>query len=187
MKEKGSVKKAGFPVFWAKHEKNVPEKLKEMIYHQYFSRDILYIYCDMSMIVNYSTMTIACSYVSNGNVQVKQQYVYPPQDSINKNIYGEIKAVIFALTHFEKYIGNCTNVIIYSDVKAIEAFLKKDSSFKKGTSLLKLQNEMLLIYERARSKHPQKTITIQYLIPEQKTFNPFYRSAHNAAKNLLIK
>ncbi|MFT9494594.1 MULTISPECIES: hypothetical protein [Bacillota] len=185
MKPKGNSKYVGKPKFWPKNEDKVPSEIKEMIFQQYYSRDTLFIYCDMSMKHNYPTMAVACSYIKDSLVQVKQQYVHPPRESVSKNIYGELKAILFALTHFEKYIGDCSTIIFYSDVRDIEKFLTKEIVFKKNDSLSQLQEEIHLMFRKIKNKHTNKNITVCYLSHELRKYNPFYKSAHNAAKRML--
>jgi hypothetical protein len=188
---KGNTKRAGNQVFWhKKYIDNVPDDMKEMVYQQCFCHDSLYIYCDMSMDVDRKMMSVACSYVSNGKVIVKHQLVYPPHDCLNRNIFGEIKAIIFALTHFEKYMDEKTtgikNVVVLSDINFVEELLLHKPYFRKNSSLNKIQSDMKLLYRKMQIKYPSKNISIKYLQKGQKSYNPFYKSAHNAAKSLLL-
>jgi ribonuclease HI len=189
LREKGNIKKTGFPNFWGReiNKNKVSMELKEYVYNQYFSRDTLWVYCDMSMNLKGGGMSVACSYVTNCQITVKQQYVYPPADSSHKSIFGELRAVIFALTHFEKYMLNATNIVIFSDINTIEDLMNNVAIFKKNPSLLKQQSEMQQLYRKAIAKHPEKKIIVQYLTSNHKAFNPFYRSAHNAARELLTR
>jgi hypothetical protein len=187
---KGNIKKVGNQVFWhKKYINNVPDEMKEMIYQQFFCDDSIYIYCDMSMNNDRNIMSVACSYVSNGKVIVKHQLVYPPQDCLNKNIFGEIKAIIFALTNFEKYMDEKTaeikKIVILSDINFVEDLLLHEPYFRKNSSLNKIQSDMKLLYRKMQNKYPNKDISIKYLQQNQKSYNPFYKSAHNAAKSLL--
>ncbi|WP_349409378.1 hypothetical protein [Pseudalkalibacillus sp. SCS-8] len=183
MKPKGNLKRMKKPDFWPKYGAKVPSKIKEQIYQQYYSRDTLYVYCDMSMLAGNSSMAVACSYVSNASVIVKRQFVYPLKDSLMVNLYGELKAVTFALTHFEKYIGFNQNVVIYSDVNYIDEVIKEGMNFKKRPSLRKAQEELSVLYKTQQRNHPG-LITVEYLPSDLKSFNPFYKSAHNAAKKM---
>ncbi|PLR91660.1 hypothetical protein [Bacillus sp. T33-2] len=184
MRFKGNSKRVEKPNFWPKYSQNVPIELKDMVYQQYFCEDSLFIYCDMSMNNQSHLMSVACCYVHSGKVQVKQQLVYPPSDCVNKNIFGEFKAIIFALTHFEKYAASCKNVIIYSDIRQIEEYLNRDTKFKKNPSLIKIQSELISLYVGKKQRFPHKSITVQYLPHDHKAFNPFFKAAHNGAKRL---
>ncbi len=93
---KGAPKRVGPVTFWPNYEDEVPGILKEFIYSQYYSKDTLYVYCEMSMRHDHTTMAVACSYVKDGSVTVKHTYIHPPKESYKKTVYGEIKAVIFA-------------------------------------------------------------------------------------------
>ncbi|USK60387.1 hypothetical protein [Peribacillus asahii] len=148
---KGITRKVKRHNFWGKYEKDVPLCVKEMVYSQYLSNDTLFVYCDSSAMKEQKNMAIACAYVWNGTAIVKHQFVNPPQDCWHKNIYGEIRAVVFALSHFKKYInGLCKKVIIFSDVDNIGGFVSNTIAFKKNSSLKKLQSELRLLFQKAK-------------------------------------
>lgn len=185
LKAKGNVKRVTKPNFWGKYESKVPAKTKEFVYQHYYSLDTLSVYCDMSMGEDKSVMAVACSYVSCGQIIVKCQFVYPTRENIRKNIFGELKAVIFALKSLEKYIRDYPNVIIYSDIAEIENYLNQTTTFtKKNKILVDLQKEMSLLYGQLCQQFKNTNIKIQYL-GEFKAHNPFHKSAHNAAKKML--
>jgi len=186
VKFKGNTRRASKPNFWRGYEEVVPNNLKEMIYDQYLSFNTLSIYCDSSSRPERNEMTVACTYVQNGLVIVKQKIIYPPRDCLNKNIYGELSAVMFGFAHFKKHMQmGSTNVVIYSDVNQIEGFVNNQNTFKKNLSLKKLQNEMIAQYETVSRMNPEITIKVKYLQPNLKKHNPFARSSHNACKQLL--
>jgi len=179
LKFKSDVKRTRKPNFWPKYTRSVPEEIKEKIYQQYYSQDKLYIYCDMSMNLENNSMSVACTYITNGTITIKTQYAHPPRDCIGKNGYGELKAVTFALKHFEKYVSRSTEIIIYSDVQDIGQKKFKNTSFESA------QQEINILLSKTKLTHPNKTISIQYLSNELKKYNPFYKSAHNAARKLI--
>ncbi|MGI8386608.1 hypothetical protein [Robertmurraya sp. P23] len=181
---KGSPKRVTPVNFWIKYKEKVPENIKGLIYDQYYSKETMYVYCDMSMKPGYTTMAISCSYIKEGTVIVKHQYIYPPEESFKKNIYGELKAIIFALSNYKKYIGSCKSMVIYSDVFNIEKILIKEITFKKSKSLKIVQDELINLYKVSGNKINSKCIEIKYLTEELKRYNPFYKSAHNAAREL---
>lgn len=186
MKTKGSTRGVKRHNFWGKYEKDVPSCVKEMVYNQYLSNDTLFVYCDSSAIKEQKNMAIACAYVQNGSVIVKHQFVNPPRDCWHKNIYAEMKAVSFALAHYEKHMSSlCKKVIIFSDVDDIEGFVSNAITFKKNVSLKKLQSELILLFEKAKKNNPDVLIKIKYLPLKQKKYNPFAKTAHNAANRLL--
>lgn len=98
IRQKGSIKRVEKPNLWGKYVENVPKELKEMVYRQYFNREILFCFCDGSSKDN--MMAVACSYVQNTDIIVKSQLIYPPKNCIGKNSYSELQAIIFGLTHF---------------------------------------------------------------------------------------
>lgn len=186
MKPKGNTKRVASPNFWGIYEKGVPSELKDMVYCQYLSRKVLYVYCDTSASKSSREMSVACTYVQNASIVVKQQLVYPPIDCIQKNIFGEIKAVIFGLTHFHKHLSEQSNrVVFYSDVNYIERIICSEIALKKNTSLKKLQDELICVYRKAKEDNPNLFLEIKYLPLVQKKHNPFANSSHNAAKRLL--
>jgi ribonuclease HI len=183
IRQKGSIKRAGKPNFWGKYAKNVPKELIEMVYSQYYSHDTLSVYCDGSS--KGELMAVACSYVQNTLITVRQKLVYPPKACIGKNFYSELKAITFGLNHFEKYRQDgCRQVILYSDVAQIEEFLEYESTFRKSRELRESQVEMIQTYHQ-KKEHSHIPITIKYLPVDQKKHNPLARSSHNGAKKLL--
>lgn len=186
MKGKGDTKRVSQPRFWGDYEENVSEELKAKIFTEYLSLDTLYTYCDSSANPNVREMSVACSYIQNGSIIVKNQLIYPPQEAIHKNIYGELKAIMFGLSNFQKYMENgCYNVILYSDIKDIKVFLNNKSTFKKNNALKELQSELIKLYKRVKMNNPDLYIRIEYLPVNHKTYNPFAKSCHNAAKRML--
>jgi hypothetical protein len=186
--QKGSTKRVNPPNFWSKCGSQVSDELKTMVEEQYVSIDSLHIYCDCSLNVEMRQMACASTYVSNGRIIVKQQYIYPPPDCYGKPIFGELKSIIFALTHFEKYLmPGCKSIVFYSDVVEIDRILNNQIAFRRKASLQKLKSELILLYQKMRKKHPTLTIEIKYLRQEEKINNPFHRASHNAANKMLNK
>ncbi|MGY3717522.1 hypothetical protein ACWE42_18590 [Sutcliffiella cohnii] len=186
MKSKGNVKRVSKPNFWGEREDKIPLDLKEMVYDQYYSRNTLYVYCDSSCSKVSREMAVACTYLRNGSIIVKNQLVYSPKDVLGKNIFGELKAVIFGLTHFKKYLEIFhDSVTIFSDVKDIESLLSNEISFKNNHSLKKLHFELITLYERKKRENPKLNLEIKYLPIQYKKHNPFMKSAHNASRKLL--
>ncbi|WP_110114477.1 RNase H family protein [Bacillus sp. CGMCC 1.16541] len=187
MKAKGNVKRVGKVNFWRGREHRIPVEIKEVVLQQYYSIDALYVYCDSSCRTEGSKeMAVACTYVTNGSVIVKQYSFYPPYDCIGKNIYGELKAIMFGIKHFQKHMGkNVKNVVIYSDVNNIEQLISKEVIFRKNETLSKLQSELISLYEAKKKEYCQITISIQYLSTHQKKHNPFMKASHNACYTLL--
>lgn len=163
-------------------------EFKQMIYDQYYSRDILYVYCDCSMDIEQRIMSIACSYVQNGFVLVESNLIYPPDDCVGKNVYGELQAVLLGLLHFEKHLYRFSeNIVIYSDIAHITNIINLKSTFKKNASLKNIQLELLQTFNQKQLEYPHINISIEYLPVKMKAYNPFAKSAHNAARKLLQK
>lgn len=184
---KGNVKRAGEkPNFWGKHENNVSSEVKNEIYHQYYSTDTLYVYCDASLKMGSGEMSAACSYICNGSIIVKKQLIYPPRECYDKNIYCEIKAILFALNNFKKYLlGSCEKVVIFSDLKDIQKYLNLELLFRKNESLQRLQMDLIRLFKEKAKDTSDISISIEYL--KLKSHNPFLKSAHNAARRILNK
>jgi hypothetical protein len=184
VKVKGNTKRVVKPNFWIGFEKKVPNVMKEMIYEQYLSPD-LFVYCDASQKIDHREQSVACTYVHNASIVVKRKYVYIPSECVNINLYGEIESVIFALTYFtEHMMPSCLKVIIYSDVSSIVQWINGEATFK-NPYLKTLQKEMILLYQKVKSQNSTIPIEVKYLPFEHKKYNPFYRSAHNAAYSML--
>ena len=189
MKFKGTVKNAGRkPNFWGNSKNKLPEEFKETIYHQYYSNDTLYFYCDCSMDLENNMISIACSYVQDGTVAVEGSIVYPPSDCKGKNIYGELQAIMSGLLHFERHMYKLSKyIVIYSDVDHITNILNSEVTFEKIPDLKELQVKLTQSFKYKQLDNPHLNISIKYLSNDLKTYNPFQKSAHNAARRLLQK
>lgn len=189
MKIKGTVKRAGKrPNFWGVYEERIPERIKELIYHQYYSMETLYIYCDCSMQAEKNLLSIASSYVQNGSVIVESDIIYPPNNCKGKNIYGELHAIISSLFNFETHLNRITkNIVIYSDLNNIAEILTRKVKFNKDPSLKNTQSELIQLFENRKIQNPNLKVTIEYLPKDLKANNPFAKSAHNAARKVLQK
>jgi hypothetical protein len=188
MKPKGITKRAGEPPdFWKNYRAHldVPEDLKSWVLDQYYDKDTLSVYCDASIRNDRRLIGIACSYISNGFIIVKHQYVQPPSNRANvSSYYAEIKGVMFALNFFGNYKGICSEVVIYSDLRDIERMLSEAIFYKKNMELEQIRKELKQLYKLKKAEYGEK-LQIKYLTIEKRKFNPFYRSAHNAARNLI--
>lgn len=172
--------------FWGKYEEKIPIEVKEMVFDQYYSQDTLFVYCDSSSSKVNNDMAVACTYVKNASITVKKQFIHSPEDCIGKNIFGELKAVLFALSHFNNYLGkSCERVIIYSDVNDINRILASQLVFDQNDSLKTLQMDLMNLYEKKKIENQNVTLEIKYLPLHRKKHNPFMKASHNASRKLL--
>ncbi|MCK2000477.1 hypothetical protein MZM54_03600 [[Brevibacterium] frigoritolerans] len=185
MKQKGSAKSVTKPNFWGKHKEKVSKELENFIFNQYYSEDTLSVYCDMSMIRGKPLMSVACSYVSNSSVYVKHQLLHTTREVIDKNIYAELKSLAFALSNFHKYVKGCKNVDIFTDIINIKELLKGEATFQKNPNIEVVRKDLVNLYRSKINEHPNVDIKIYALYPEYKNFNPFHKSSHNSARELL--
>lgn len=146
----------------------------------------MFVYCDCSMHLDNNMMSAACSYIQGGSVTVKSSIIYPPNDCMGKNTYGELQGVLSGLYHFEKHMNKLTKkIVIYSDVKDIIKILNRSVTFRKVSSLTKLQTSLILLFKQKQMENPNLNISIEYLSYDIKAYNPFAKSAHNAARKVL--
>lgn len=188
LRAKGNTRRVVMPEFWKKqYIDDVPEGFKEFVYNQYFDNNNLYIYCDGSASKEMREMAIAVSILERGTVTVKQQLLFPPEECYYKPIYAEMKAILFALSIFKKLMREyCDQVVIYSDVSNIEDYLTNEKTFR-NQSLKNLQKELIETSQRVKSENKHFSIDIKYLAMSEKLYNPFMKSAHNAARDMLRK
>ncbi|WP_163971070.1 ribonuclease H family protein [Oceanobacillus halotolerans] len=184
---KGNVRRVGNQKnFWGRKAKKISSELKEFVYEQYFSMNSLFVYCDASMHKKGIQMATACSFVKDGSVIVESSWIYPPAACYRKNVYGELQAILYALLHVNKHMGNpCDNITIYSDVNNIKGILEGTTTFKKNHALQQIQKDLQHTYKTISASHPQINLSIEYLTVDKKMYNPFAKSAHNAAKKLI--
>lgn len=162
-------------------------ELKEFLRGQERNKDTLYIYCDSSLRSDKGKMAVACCYLYKNYVIVKHQYVQPPMQCKDKVIFGELSAIIFGLTFFEKHMQvGCKKVVLYSDISYIEAIMNKESKFKKrNETLRKLQEKLIDLYNEKKQLCRDVAIEIEYLPKHLKKNNPYHRAAHNSARLLV--
>ncbi|MFK5709195.1 hypothetical protein [Lysinibacillus boronitolerans] len=172
--------------FWGKYENKIPIEVKEMVFDQYYSQDTLFVYCDSSSSKINNDMAVACTYVNNASITVEKLLVHSPGDCIGKNIFGELKAVLFALSHFNKHLRKpCERVIIYSDVNDINRILASQLVFNQNVSLKILQVDLINLYEQKKRENQNVTLEIKYLPLHRKKHNPFMKASHNASRKML--
>ncbi|MFD2759773.1 RNase H family protein [Lentibacillus juripiscarius] len=184
MKQKGTNKPVpALPDFWGKSKEIIEKEHKDWIYNQYFSREVLTIYCDGSM-NEQKKMAAGFCYVYNGTVTKKYHLVSKTRDC-SIPVFAEIIAIISALKKFRQNVrGNYSSVRIFSDLDYIDNILTQSSTFK-NTCLKKVQKELILTFEQSSLKYPNINIDISPLTRRQKRHNPFLKAAHNAARELI--
>lgn len=88
------------------------------------------------------------------------------------------------LMEFEQHIDRFNeNVIIYSDVDHINHIFSSQVTFKVDS--IKQQKSLIQLLNLKRSENPELNISLEYLLIDLKNYNPFAKSAHNAARKLL--
>ncbi|MGD6873749.1 hypothetical protein ACQCU1_16350 [Sutcliffiella horikoshii] len=187
MRYKSNTKRAGAPVdFWKNYRAHlkVPQELKAWILDQYYDKETLCVYCDASLKEDYTVMGIACSYVVNGTITIKQQYTQSSYKEELSSWYAEIKAIIFALTFFERHKAGAAKVIIFTDLIDIERILGEEPFFRKNVHLNEVREELKKVYQLKKSIYGDN-LQVLYLPPDKRKFNPFHRSAHNAARKMI--
>ena len=119
-----------------------------MVLNQYYDQETLSVYCDACIKNDHSLVGGACSYISNGLIVVKQQYVQPRLYGENvPSLYAEIKGLVFALNFFEKYKGTCSEIVVYSYLIDIERMLGEEILYKKNMELPKVRKELRQLYK----------------------------------------
>lgn len=184
MRQKNSKKPVpALPAFWGKSKEPIEKEHKDWIYNQYFSRNILTIYCDASM-NEQKKMAAGFCYVFNGTVTKKYQLINKTRNC-SISIFAEIIAIISALKKFPRNVnGSYSSVLIYSDLDYIDNILTQRTSFK-NTCLKSVQKELIFTFEQTTRQHPNTKIDISPLTRNQKKHNPFLKAAHNAARELI--
>lgn len=161
---------------------NASQELREMVFNQYLSHSLT-IYCDGSS--KGKLMAVACSYVQNAEIIIESEILHPPLECIGKNIYSELKSIVFGLNHFDKYVhSDCHKVTFFTDLNNINGLLTKEITFKKNIGLKEVQSELIQTFELRKEQY-DIPITIEYLSLNQKRHNPFAKCSHNGAYNLI--
>ncbi|GGK05580.1 hypothetical protein GCM10007063_29980 [Lentibacillus kapialis] len=184
MRQKNHQKSVpALPDFWKRSKETVKKEHKDWIYNQYFSREVLTIYCDGS-INEQNRMAAGFCYVYNGTVTKKYQLINGTRDC-SLSVFTEITAIINALKKFRQNVrGSYSDVLIFSDLDYIDGILTQQSSFK-SSCLKKVQNDLIFTFKETSLKYPNIIIDIASLTKDQKRHNPFLKTAHNAARELI--
>jgi hypothetical protein len=113
-------------------------------------------------------MAVGCSYVANGTIKGKQQYSYPPRGArMISPWYAEMRIIIFSLNHFEKHMGVCSGVFLYTDLIDIQKLLGSDQLFKKNQELQRVRSELKSQYNKKRAIYGER-LTVSYLPAEKR-------------------
>jgi len=175
----------GMPNFWGylTDKTTLDDSFKDWIYHQYLSKEELSIYCKSNR-SSHGTMGIGVAYVQAGSVIVKRKYVYPPASCSSIVVYGELKALEFAISNFSKHRHSSSSIIrIYSNIDYIDRLMDGNISFKRRC-LEEAKKHLLSVYKQTISQHHNMSLEIDFLEKNRKSHNPFYVSAHNASRTL---
>lgn len=170
--------------FWGKYHDQISSDLKDFVFEQYLSKDTIFIYCDASASREHGQVAIACYLMGKTNSVVKYQVVNTGMHPSKIQI-GELRAIIFALNIFEKYIFfTPERIVIYTDISEIKDILNEEIVFK-VEELRKNQRKLIKTLTQKMERNPDLSITIEYLDRDRKKHNPFHKAAHNAALKLL--
>jgi hypothetical protein len=142
---------------------------------------VMRVYCDCSISHTLKAFGIAASFVYDGAVLVRSKKVYDRRLQLQPT-YGELQAVLFAIRQIESVLTMTMNVpdkiAIYSDVDKIDHLLTGG----KATTYADCSHLISMATAYFNTKWPGVDLDILYLPPEEQRYNPYYASAHNAAR-----
>lgn len=167
-----------------RREKVPTKEAKERFDSWLWDSEILRVFADASELKNQGIFGLGAIYVGQGVTLVKSKKHYN-QAMRRMNVYAEIVAVEFALTLIDQVMSDHfqqpSKVIIYSDWNEVEKLKDKTIMTYRIPAIKAIAekiNERKLQFFKA---HPEVDLEIAYL-GEEKKFNPFYVSSHNAGR-----
>jgi hypothetical protein len=81
--------------------------------------------------------------------------------------YAEMRGIIFALNHFEKHMGVCSGVILYTDLMEIQRVLGNDRLFKQNQELQRERSELKSLYNKKCAMYGER-LSLLYLPAREK-------------------
>jgi ribonuclease HI len=168
-------------------EKVPTKEAKERVDNWLWDSEILRVFVDASEIKNSGIFGLGAIFVGQGTTILKSKKHYN-QSMKRVNVYAEIAAIEFALMQLEKVVGAKfylpLKVLIYSDWNAVDKLKDKTIMTNRISAINAIAekiNERRIQFLKA---HPEIDLEIAYL-GEEKKFNPFYISSHNAARQAI--
>lgn len=142
---------------------------------------VIRVYCDCSLSKTLKLYGVAASYVYDESVLVRSKKVYELTPHLNSTV-GELQAILYAIQQSGSVLRAATNqpdsVIVFTDLSAIDHLLDIGGDFAFEKCIQRIA-EAQSSFAKNWSTVSQE---IRYLPPDEQRYNPFYASAHNAAR-----
>jgi hypothetical protein len=158
-------------------EKWRPSKERQAQMDDYlWDQKVMRVFCDCSLSHAFKFYGIAASFVFDGSVTLRTRKVYESSPQLHST-FGELRSILFAIEQSGSVMCEAMNqpdsVIVFSDVSAIDHLLANGEDVAFG--------ECVCLIKAAKTSFAMN-FDIRYLPPDEQRHNPFYSSAHNAAR-----
>jgi ribonuclease HI len=144
------------------------------------------IYCDCSVSQDMKVAGLAATYIGFGSslVKSKKHYSLVPMT----NLENELRVILFSLEELYSYLKSMDNemkkpskVSVYSDLAQIIDGLSRKIWLKKPNLSILIDD----ILEKQKELSNKIPVDILYLESSERKYNPYYSSAHNAARKII--
>lgn len=144
------------------------------------------IYCDCSISQDMKVAGLAATYIGFGSslVKSKKHYSLIPMT----NLENELRVIVYSLENLSTYLSGKADemqrpnkVLIYSDLAQITDGLSGRIWTKKPTFKILIDE----ILEKQTKLSKTIPVDILYLESSERKYNPYYSSAHNAARKII--
>jgi hypothetical protein len=173
-------------VWLSRNKKRPAEKRMNEMKDLLWDIETVRVYCDCSISQDMKVAGLAATYIGFGSslVKSKKHYSLVPMSSLE----NELRAIIFSLEELSAHLSkkeaemqSPKKVLIYSDLAQINDGLSGEIWGKKP-NLKMLINEIL---EKQNDLSNGILVDIVYLESSEQKYNPYYSSAHNAARKII--
>lgn len=157
------------------------EERKAEIDQYLWDREVVRVYCGCSASHSLKAFGITTAIVHDGSVIVRSRKAYDQGMQLFTTV-GELQAVLYAIEQVNVVLSDVASipetVSIYSDVDHI-TYLLHDEGPK---TFRNIRRQMAISQVNFTNRWPTINLRIYHLPPGEQKHNPYYATAHNAAR-----
>lgn len=165
-----------------------PEKKKELNYLLH-DKEVVSVFTDCSSIPETTTVGLGASFIGYSDIIVRSKKL--PTDMLTPTMYGELKAITFAietlpkiLERYQRMLIKPRKVIIYSDCEHIKK--SHEILLSSNVAMKEAMEEMVIAKNTFNQLNSSYHLEVNYLSADKK-HHLYHRMAHSAAKKILLK
>jgi hypothetical protein len=169
------------------YKKPPVERVQEIEEYR-LDKDTFRVYPDSSELHKQGIFGLAFTCVGGGSVIVKSRKYYN-QNFRGRNVYAEVVAIAFAMNSVRIILKNFEalpeQVNILSDLNWIGNL--ENSKWTKHPMKKQIVEKVQIAKKNFQSEYPLVNLNLSYTGAKEKKYNPFYKAAHNASRDVLGK